>query len=80
MTFHPTGYTDKDNRVVNQETKKIVLVYDSFISPTPKSFLVTFGDEKVWLPQSLTEICESDNTLTIPWWLAVEKELEDFKF
>ncbi len=59
--------------------RKITLKYDRFITPTPASFLVTFGDEKVWLPQSLTEIDESNNTLEIPQWLAEEKEIEDYE-
>lgn len=61
------------------DQEMITLTYDNFITPTAKAFLVTFGDEKVWLPQSLTEICESDNTLEIPLWLAEEKEIEDYE-
>lgn len=57
----------------------ITLTYDNFIAPTARAFLVTFGDEKVWLPQSLTEIDESNNTLEIPLWLAVEKNIEDYE-
>ena len=52
---------------------KNTLTYDEFVAPTAKSFLVTFAEQKVWLPQSLTEIDESDNTLEIPLWLAEEK-------
>ena len=60
-------------------SKTITLVYDDFVTPTAKAFLVTFGDEEVWLPQSLTEIDESSNTLEIPEWLAIEKELEGYE-
>ena len=61
------------------DRETIILAYDDFITPTSKAFLVTFGDEKVWLPQSLTEIDESNNTLEIPLWLAEEKEIESYE-
>ena len=61
------------------DREMITLTYDDFVAPTSKAFLVTFGDEKVWLPQSLTEIDESNNTLEIPKWLAIEKEIEDYE-
>lgn len=62
------------------DREMITLTYDDFVTPTSKAFLVTFGDEKVWLPQSLTEIDESNNTLEIPLWLAEEKEIEDYEY
>lgn len=31
--------------------------------------------EKVWVPKSLCEWDESDNTMQMPKWLAVEKDL-----
>lgn len=58
----------------------ITLVYDDFTSPTAKAFRVTFGDKEVWLPQSLTKIDESNNTLEIPLWLAEEKGIEDYEY
>lgn len=64
--------------MTNQEM--ITLTYDNFITPTTKAFLITFGDEKIWLPQSLTEIDESDNTLEIPLWLAEEKGVENYEY
>lgn len=60
-------------------TKKITLKYDDFISPTPKAFLVTFGDQKVWLPQNLTDINERNKTLKLPLWLAIAKEIEGYE-
>ena len=64
--------------MTNQEI--VTLVYDDFIAPTPRAFLVTFGDEKIWLPQSLTEIDGNTKTLEIPQWLMIEKGIEDYEY
>lgn len=59
--------------------RRITLTYDRFITPTPRAFLVTFGENKVWLPQNQTEIDEKTKTLTVPFWLAAEKEIEAYE-
>lgn len=57
----------------------ITLVYDDLKLMTPQAYLVIFGDEKAWLPKTLTKIDESSNTLEIPLWLAIKKELEGYE-
>jgi hypothetical protein len=60
--------------------KIITLVYDQIMHVSEKAFFISFGDESVWLPKSQIEIDEKTKTLEIPWWLAVEKEIEDYEY
>jgi len=42
---------------------------------TERAFRVTDGAKEVWLPKSRVEMSEDHTTVTLPEWLAVEKEL-----
>ena len=33
------------------------------------------NDEKVWIPKSMIEISDSEKSMLIPEWLAIDKEL-----
>ena len=58
---------------------KIVDVeYDWIKIDDPQYDAVLFaigGDEHVWLPRSLIEIDKDDKVVTLPEWLAIEKEI-----
>ena len=42
---------------------------------TPKAYLVTDGEQDVWLPKSLVEY-DGEQTFTIPTWLCDKKGLD----
>ena len=49
--------------------------FDEIIKETPDAWLLDMGDGKVWFPKSQCEIDEDGNTIEVPEWLAIEKEL-----
>ena len=57
----------------------VVIPFDDIIRQTPEATLFDTGDEEVWLPKSqILEVDDSDperKTVTIPEWLAIDKEL-----
>jgi len=42
---------------------------------TDKAVLINDGTKEVWLPKSQIEINREDKEVTMPEWLAIEKEL-----
>lgn len=51
------------------------LNFDEVLAETEKAWLIVIGDEKHWLPKSQVEIDLEDRQVTLPKWLAEEKEL-----
>lgn len=42
-----------------------------------KAILFVFGDKEVWLPRDLIEVNHDHSEVTVPVWLAEEKEIEN---
>jgi hypothetical protein len=40
-----------------------------------KAYWIDDGDKRVWVPRSLCEWDPTDQTMAMPEWLAIEKEL-----
>lgn len=58
--------------------EEVDIVYDELITSTEKAMLYRIDNLKVWIPKSqiLHSTYQSGSgTLTIPEWLAIEKEL-----
>jgi len=56
--------------------ERVEIPFDAIIHQTDKAVLFDVGDEEVWLPKSQIEsIDETGKNVTIPVWLATEKEL-----
>jgi hypothetical protein len=51
--------------------------YDNILidDPKHKAILFEIGGEKFWLPRSLIEVDEDSCCVTMPEWLAIEKDL-----
>lgn len=54
---------------------KLIDITGQILSETERAYFFTDGEKKVWLPKSQVEWDEEDNTITMPEWLAIEKEL-----
>lgn len=54
--------------------KLVDLEIDRIKHRTEKAILITKDGKDVWLPKSQIEI-NDDDTITLPEWLAIEKEL-----
>lgn len=54
---------------------RLVDLKGKFISETERAFRVDFDGRVVWLPKSQVERDETDETYTMPEWLAIEKEI-----
>jgi len=52
-----------------------VLPFDDILKETDSAWLLDFGYIEVWLPKSQCEMDEDENTIEVPEWLAIEKEL-----
>lgn len=50
--------------------------YDRIVKETDKAFLLSIDGDKVWIPKSQCEIDKDRKLITIPLWLAEEKEME----
>lgn len=61
------------------KSKKITVAYDELKSVTQMAYLATFAGRNVWLPKSQITFDEETKTLEIPYWLAVDKEIEMYE-
>lgn len=52
------------------DLKGVVILHE-----TENAYLIEYEGTKVWVPKSQVEFDEEDGTLTLPEWLAMEKEL-----
>lgn len=60
------------NRRANHD---LVCISCEIIAETERAFRVYDGAKRVWLPKSQCEYDEANRMMTIPEWLAMEKEL-----
>lgn len=49
--------------------------FDRLLEGTKKAFYIQVGDKRYWLPRSQCELAGDANVVTMPEWLAIEKEL-----
>lgn len=50
--------------------------FDSVKWETKKAWLVVMDERELWFPKSQCEINVKNKIITVPEWLAIEKELE----
>ena len=65
----------EDASVVSGKSDLIDLSGGVVAGETDKAFRFVYEDKTVWLPKSQVEWDPSDRTMTLPSWLAEEKEL-----
>ena len=64
----------------NDDQERIILTYDFVEHETKDAYLLSFDDEpNVWIPKSLSILNSKDETIEIPLWLAIEKEIEIYE-
>jgi RNase P/RNase MRP subunit p29 len=56
-------------------SSNLVDIVARVVGETEKAFRITDGKRTVWVPKSKVEINHDDGTITMPTWLAEEKEL-----
>lgn len=62
------------------DQEKIILTYDFVEHETKDAYLLSFGDEpNVWVPKSLSVLNAKNETIEVPLWLAIEKEIEMYE-
>lgn len=62
-----------------QQRKIVTLKYERVSHRTAKATLFKFaGGEKVWFPDSVTDIDWGDKTVQVPEDLAIEQEVDDY--
>lgn len=60
----------------NDSDKKLVdLEVERWLTETPKAWLLQIEGKRVWLAKSSCEFYEDDGIVTMPQWIAIEKEL-----
>ena len=50
-------------------------IYDDIVRETEAAYLLSFGDDEIWLPKSQVRVYEKNNKVFVPEWLAIEKGL-----
>lgn len=64
----------------HDDQKNIILTYDFVEHKTDDGYWVSFGDEpSVWVPKSLSVLNAKNETIEVPLWLAIEKEIEMYE-
>lgn len=60
--------------------REVELVFDLLVHTSEKAYLLQFDEKNVRLPKSIATLNMSmyKNTVQIPKWLMIEKELEDY--
>lgn len=58
-----------------RKNHEIIEIAGQLRHETERAYLLFDGDKEVWLPKSSCEWDASDNTMQMPEWLAMEKEL-----
>lgn len=59
----------------SEQIRLVDLVVDRWLTNTPGSWLVIIAGKRVFCPKSQCEFNEDEGTITMPEWLAIEKEL-----
>ena len=65
--------------MANNDEEMIILLYDSVEDIDKNEYLVVFSKIKVRLPKSITILDTMRDTVEIPLWLAVDKEIEIYE-
>ncbi len=64
------------NRKVDEGMKSdLIDIACKIKAETDKAILIDDGTKEVWLPKSQIELNREDSIVTMPEWLAMEKEL-----
>ena len=66
----------------NNDQEQITLTYDSIEHETEESYLISFDWEaeiEIWIPKSQSILNAQEETIIIPLWLAIEKEIEMYE-
>lgn len=60
-----------------ETTEKQLVDFDveRWLTSTPSAWLLQIDGKRVWLPKSQCEFYEDEGVVTMPDWLAIEKEL-----
>jgi len=64
----------KNHGIIEVETEVLRETEKGLMVSSPISFNENDVPDKIWLPKSLTQV-NSDGTISLPRWLAEEKEL-----
>lgn len=57
------------------QDKLVDLTVDRWLAETPKAWLVIINGVRAWIPKQNAEFYESDGIVSMPEWMAIEKEL-----
>lgn len=60
---------------IKQEEKLVDLEVDRWIATTPGAYIVIINDKRVMLPKKFCEFDEASGEMTLPEWLAIDREL-----
>ena len=63
----------------NDDQEQIILLYDSVEDISKNEYLVVFSKMKVRLPKSISVLDTMRDTVEIPLWLAVDREIEMYE-
>lgn len=60
-----------------KDTQLIDITFEAIINETPKAWLLIFPNkpDEIWFPKSECEVYEQNYVVTMPAWLAREKDL-----
>ena len=65
--------------MANNDEEMIILLYDSVEDIGKNEYLVVFNKMKVRLPKSIAILDTTRNTVEIPLWLAIDREIEMYE-
>lgn len=60
---------------MNTDREETTFNYDEFITETVFAWLLGINGKEYWLPKNSCEIDREDQTIYVPEWLAIEKNL-----
>lgn len=59
----------------SDQTRVVDLNVDRWLTETPRSWLLLIGGKRIFCPKSNCEFDQDEGIVTMPEWLAIEKEL-----
>lgn len=60
---------------IKTDPKLVDLEVDRWVAETPRAFIVVINGKRVMLPKQFCEFDENDAVMTMPEWLAIDREL-----
>lgn len=57
------------------QVRLVDLNVDRWVTSTPRAWLVIIDGKRIFCPKSICEFDEDEGIVTMPEWLAIEKEL-----